>query len=354
VTAQTKASGGHRPALDVIRGLAALAVLLHHVDAAGDLGGGVFDGFGIVGVSTFFVLSGYLLYRPYVTGPVDLRSYAVRRAARVLPAYLFALVGLTLVTHDRSFLDHPLSYLLFIQNFDPSLFQGFLGVAWTLEMEVWFYLGLPVIAWLVRGNEVRRLIVLGGGSLIAWTALWGGGARVGLVTLVPLYVWMFVPGMLLAAVQAQRPAFLRTLARPILGIALIIAGAALAEPLGRFGSGLQGAAIYVLVLAGASAVVATALTRSLTSRVAALAWFGSALSYPVYLWHATFVWALAGLGLAGVALLGAAFLVTVPVAAISWFAFERPIFRLAHRYRARVFRDNRDDRLAEAPAPIPA
>ena len=97
----------------------------------------------------FFAFSGYLIYRPFVMGDVDLRRYAVHRLRRIVPAYLLALVGVTLLTGDRTFLEQPLTYLLFLQNYDLALWQGFLGVSWTLVLEVLFYLTLPVIAILI-------------------------------------------------------------------------------------------------------------------------------------------------------------------------------------------------------------
>src|SRR5882757_3494125 len=78
--------------LDALRGVAALMVFVHHVQLPGlhsaTLG---MD----AGVLIFFSLSGYLLYAPFVRAresgvAVDVRGYAVRRVARILPAYLVA------------------------------------------------------------------------------------------------------------------------------------------------------------------------------------------------------------------------------------------------------------------------
>ncbi|HEY0444483.1 MAG TPA: hypothetical protein VGC90_09690, partial [Candidatus Limnocylindrales bacterium] len=45
------------------------------------------------GVMIFFALSGYLLYGPFVRGPVAVAPYLVRRIARIMPAYLVAAFG---------------------------------------------------------------------------------------------------------------------------------------------------------------------------------------------------------------------------------------------------------------------
>ena len=79
----------HRPALDGLRGLAVLAVVLYHT--------GVLRG-GWIGVDTFFVLSGYLTTSLLLTewgrtGTLRFPAFWARRARRLLPALLLALAG---------------------------------------------------------------------------------------------------------------------------------------------------------------------------------------------------------------------------------------------------------------------
>src|SRR4051794_40093700 len=88
--------------LDGLRGLAALSVLVYHVALATVGAGAVAGAAGALhfGVPVFFVLSGLLLYLPFVRARMDgrprpsLRRYAVRRLARIVPAYWAALLGL--------------------------------------------------------------------------------------------------------------------------------------------------------------------------------------------------------------------------------------------------------------------
>jgi len=100
---------------DALRASAALGVLGYHVMAAG---GGTLEpldalfAHGFRGVVVFFVLSGYLVSRPFMVRRVALPGYLLRRAARIMPAYLVALVGITLLTGDRLFPTHPLAYYL--------------------------------------------------------------------------------------------------------------------------------------------------------------------------------------------------------------------------------------------------
>ena len=80
----------HQPALDGLRGLAVLAVVLYHA-GVGWLPGG------LLGVDAFFVLSGFLITGLMLaerrgTGRVDLKRFWVRRARRLLPALLLLLI----------------------------------------------------------------------------------------------------------------------------------------------------------------------------------------------------------------------------------------------------------------------
>src|SRR4051794_32608663 len=122
-------------ALDGLRGLAAFGVLVLHVWMFwhGDLHrpDKGFADFAIgelrLGVALFFVLSGFLLFRPFVRAALDgaprpgLGRYVVRRAARILPLYWAALAGSFLML--RHF-DHPTQvdpgelplFLFFAQN----------------------------------------------------------------------------------------------------------------------------------------------------------------------------------------------------------------------------------------------
>jgi peptidoglycan/LPS O-acetylase OafA/YrhL len=95
------------PLFDSLRGIAVLAVVIFHVAfitgalnvrVAGDVLGVLGD----VGVVLFFVISGFLLYRPFVAArahgrrPPDPVRYARRRALRIVPAYWVALTVLAI------------------------------------------------------------------------------------------------------------------------------------------------------------------------------------------------------------------------------------------------------------------
>jgi acetyltransferase len=93
--------------LDALRGIAALAVVLFHVWAyARPVPGSTLEtasdkvlNEGRLGLILFFVLSGFLLYMPWARATLDdrpgpaLGPYALRRAARIVPAYYLAIAG---------------------------------------------------------------------------------------------------------------------------------------------------------------------------------------------------------------------------------------------------------------------
>src|SRR5712691_2846946 len=143
--------------LDGLRAIAALSVVALHVGVYTDYFPG-WQGAYVrqlaSGVTVFFLLSGFLLYRPFVAARfsgrnhVRVRDYARRRLLRILPAYWLALTFLALWPGLPG---HPLGtgwwrYYGFLQDFrGDTLFNG-LGTAWSLGTEVSFYLILPLYA----------------------------------------------------------------------------------------------------------------------------------------------------------------------------------------------------------------
>ncbi len=152
------------PCFDGLRAIAALAVVVYHVTTSYNIETLHYDTWqwtqrlGNFGVSTFFLISGFLLYRPYVAshfagrpGP-RLIPFWGRRAFRIYPGYWVALTvavyGIAL-TKIQSF-ELFWTYFLLLQNYRSRLTLNGLGVEWTLVIEVSFYLALPGIAWVLR------------------------------------------------------------------------------------------------------------------------------------------------------------------------------------------------------------
>jgi peptidoglycan/LPS O-acetylase OafA/YrhL len=135
---------------DGLRGLAALAVLLNHALYAS--GHPALAGHFKSGVAIFFVLSGFVLYRPYARaigddGQLpDVAVYLRHRAIRILPAYWAVLtLWLLVAAMIRQPLSSPLAAYTLTQSYGTGAVVG-LSQAWSLCVEVAFYLALPVTA----------------------------------------------------------------------------------------------------------------------------------------------------------------------------------------------------------------
>ena len=159
----------HIPALDGVRGFAALGVVLSHV----------FPGtprthpeivlrhvlsFGALGVDLFFVLSGFLITGILYDSLADsafFRKFYARRALRIFPLYYGVLIAFAIaaIVFHLNFHHQLLSLALYLQNtyriaIPISLYTGPsilpLGHFWSLAIEEQFYLVWPVVVFLVR------------------------------------------------------------------------------------------------------------------------------------------------------------------------------------------------------------
>src|SRR5262245_11859290 len=162
---------------------------------------------GHTGVSLFFVLSGFLLARPFLVeaagGPhVSRRAYGTRRALRILPAYALAVVVASVDCATRPVeLLRGVPYLLFLDAV-PGLttpLTPYSEVWWTLATEVQFYLALPVLAWIGRRGGWRVATVLAIAYVAAYVGAVAGAIRVGSLTdMVALFGSLFGRGPLFA------------------------------------------------------------------------------------------------------------------------------------------------------------
>ena len=315
VPAPTGLDRGRSSGLDGLRAFAAVFVVAFHLNTVSGVSFGPLDAVirgGDSGVYLFFALSGYLLYKPFVRGAVDLVDFAARRSARILPGYFVALLGLTLLTGSRLPLDHPLPFLAMSSSYDLEL-RGFLGNAWTLSAEILFYATLPLIAWLARGREVLVLLALGAASALAavvFRAVYTD-ATAWLTGAYPFVFYAFVPGMLLAVFEVRHPfRFHRLRHWPFLGLGavLVVVGALTT-------------AFPVALATGVGTVLLMGWLRHHPLPGAHILAFAGGASYALYLWHKD---AFIAFGPAvGVAL-------SVTAAALSWAVVEHPILARVH------------------------
>jgi peptidoglycan/LPS O-acetylase OafA/YrhL len=156
------------PLLDGLRAIAALSVVVTHTAGLTTFNGendllGPFTARLNAGVAIFFVLSGFLLYRPWVaariegTRPPRLARYARARLLRILPAYWLALTVLSLWPGlVGPFTADWWVYYGLLQNLSTSTLIGGLGPAWTLSVELSFYAVLPLYALACARRLARR------------------------------------------------------------------------------------------------------------------------------------------------------------------------------------------------------
>jgi peptidoglycan/LPS O-acetylase OafA/YrhL len=321
--------------LDLLRAIACALVVVFHMRTllVVDFGplNPVIEG-GMSGVFVFFALSGYLIYKPFVRGDVDLRVYSIKRTARILPGYYVALVALAFLTGSPLPADHPLPYLTITSSYDLPL-REFLGVAWTLSAEVLFYLLLPLTAKVVAGREILRLSIIGLASIVLALLhrLVLNDGNHWLLGSFPLVAYAFIPGMILAVIEVKHPELFRRLGSDVwmtAGTVLVIVGCLhLADPL-------------AIPTAVGTALVMAWLLQHRVPWARPLA-FLSGASYAMYLWHRDL---LLEFGVAGV-------LLAIIGSMVSWAFIERPILDWGHRIGARL---RRAERVEPAAAASPA
>ena len=226
-------AAGRIGSLTGIRAVAALLVVLTH--AAYTTGKYPQGYVGLVysrmeiGVPIFFVLSGFLLFAPWVNAaargapPPSLRRYAWHRVRRIMPAYAVTVIAAYLLYHFRSAGPNPghtweglfrnlTLTQIYTDNYLYSFLHQGLTQMWSLAVEVGFYITLPLMAYLLLVLLCRRrwrpgLLLAGLAGLAMVSPAWlilvhttdflPDGSRLWL----PGYLAWFVGGMLLAALQ---------------------------------------------------------------------------------------------------------------------------------------------------------
>ena len=226
----------HSAVLDALRGIAILGIVLNHAKVGWEnstrnplslpmvdtsLLDLYVDLWGPFCLALFFLLSGYLLTwtegRRASRGNYSLRSYAFRRALRLVPAYYtaLALIFLLRITDLLGGPDPTLAttfiYLAVLQSFVPipPTVMGFDAAYWYLTSEVVFYALLPLLV--LKFRSLRQRLALFGVLVATWAVIYAtissmdpdpGGGFVGLLPYylygLPItHLWIFVAGVLL-------------------------------------------------------------------------------------------------------------------------------------------------------------
>lgn len=384
---------------DSLRGLAAIAIITFHVfSITGAMDRAVVgDAVAVLGPRSlilFFVISGFLLYRPYVAARVEGRPgprtsrYLRRRALRIIPAYWAALTVLAIYPGIVGvFSEDWWRYYFFLQLYSTETVGAGIPVAWSLCVEVAFYLLLPFWAMAVARLRLgsgpsawlrAELIPLALAALVGVTFQVLASRQVvsdivassllGQSTWLALGMALAVASVAAARSEHESGAVRSVVRRPGLcwigALAALIALTALLQPGGLLGIlealntrqpvpetlvaiVLTGAMCALFVLPAVFGEDAGGVPRRLLA-TAPIAWLGL-VSYGLFLWHLPIAQLLAlpadpfhfsasGLDLAAKipfavtpSLLVLTIAVTSVMAAISYYVLELPFLRRKER-----------------------
>lgn len=387
-------SGRRLAGIEGLRAVAALSVMVGHfnlhlvpADLLSPVIHRVINAAG-QGLTLFFVLSGFLLFGPFLTAaargaPVNIPQYFANRILRIYPAYvaIFAVVafGLGLAYTQPAPLsdagvagtagmlgriDDPgiiAANLLLVHTLTPWTIKTGLGVSWSLTTEICFYLVLPLLAFgalhLSRRFGLRRAAVtvslgmigvglacriIGVAQLPADPATqfylqWGGNWFAVYLRSILCQADLFGVGMLAAVIFHALTVSDDTISRRSLHGVLwgaLAAGLVLTRAERDFGFAVAFAALLLIVTSCSGAGRTGRLARLL--EFAPIRGLGT-ISYSFYLWHLPVIWGLYRWvlhdrqpdTLAGVALSFAlALAVTTALSTATYLLIERPALRL--------------------------
>lgn len=262
---------------DAFRAIAILGVVMNHLAMISGLQlGGQRDDLtyvGAWGVNCFFVLSGFLLSRPYLEAIIgtkpfpSTRLFLTRRFFRIYPLYAVAVVVSALAVAVHAPHQFPIAafvnHLTFLHGFSPVDVVSLNGPMWTMAVDAQFYLLLPVVALglaeLAR-NASRRSAI---GIIVVAIA-----AVVAISLLVRLFIFSQLP--ISIARDPIGPAFV--LARNAIGMGTAFA----------LGIGL---ALIVMIGRQPSRAIASLIAAAGIAAFAVLAWagrnYGSSIPYEI-------------------------------------------------------------------------
>lgn len=132
-----------------------------------------------IAIKGFFVISGFLVAKSYTNTP-SLKDYFIKRAKRILPAYIFVILFATIffsliskynfyeyftAISTYQYIGWNLIFLNFVHPCLPGVFDNNLlcavnGALWTLKVEEGFYIVLPIIFYFISKFKKPLLVLL--------------------------------------------------------------------------------------------------------------------------------------------------------------------------------------------------
>jgi peptidoglycan/LPS O-acetylase OafA/YrhL len=354
------------PLFDSLRAIAALTVLVGHsmtiTQAVDDRSFAKYaPQLASQGVAIFFLISGFLLYRPFVAARLAgrdyrVRDYARRRFLRIVPAYWVALTVIVIYFGTFVTWGNAWRFYGFGQIYSNKTFALGLGPAWTLCVEVTFYAALPLLALaaarLARPQSLRvdaiLIAVLAVLSVGVYAIFYDSAGPKWIAGSLPALFYWFALGMalaLLSIAEQWRPGGSR-LAKAVTRwpTAFWVAGvgffvllcAVRGDPNAIVGAPVEyllyGLVALCVLLPAVFGDGAPGYARTVL-RWRVLSWIGL-VSYAVYLYHAYVILWLSRraedhhIGHRYLFVLALAVPLTCLIAAASYYILERPILQL--------------------------
>ena len=355
-----QAKGRYVPALDGLRALAVLVVMAYHMHLGWAPGG-------LLGVTMFFVLSGYLitglLLKEYDdSGTISLSNFWLRRVRRIIPAVVFAVLGTallcTIFNHALLTKMRPdvLPTLFFFNNWwqifhNVSYFEALgspspLTHYWSLSIEEQFYLIWPVALLICMKAGVKRttmqkgiivLIVLSALEMILLfdphadpsRVYYGTDTRAFSLLIGALLAFLW-PHQKLTVRSGKRMTPTGRLVFNIVGVGAVLGLIVMVVVTNGFEPFIYRGGLLLCSVLTAVAIAVLVHPISWISKVFELppfVWIGK-WSYSMYLWHFPIILLLTPANLQGATpwwLCLIELALTIGISALSYFVIENPI-----------------------------
>ncbi|MDH5022443.1 acyltransferase family protein [Enterobacter asburiae] len=338
----------HIQQLDGLRAFSVLGVILYHLGIPG-------FGMGWLGVSFFFVLSGFLITRILIESKESnnfFSNFYIRRSLRIFPLYYLYIfiVFIYCLYFDVQGVNNWLYYVFYLQNYTMA-WNGFayvpgqeLGHTWSLAVEEQFYLLWPLVVFLCN----RKLIFISAIilSCVAISSRFYLAEYTSIVSFAPLFSTMdtLLIGAIIAVISVNQRA-MRIISCTLLAVGLFwfISVVKFGALIYGWHKGIEAAnqSLYLsssILFAGVIGVIASGVVKAKFLTIAPLIYIGK-ISYGLYLWHPFAIQIVDSLQyrghllwITGPMVLASKLALTIAISALSFKFFELPFLRMKDRF----------------------